>query len=64
MAWEDAARTGRRHVHRVEHAGPIDGSGMAYLVDLEMECKGANRHDFTKFVRSYLPEATHYFITD
>lgn len=65
MQWENAARTGTRHVHRVEYASAgSDSHGSAYLIDLELECKGANRHDFTKFVRTYLPEAERYFITD
>ena len=66
MQWEDAARgESSRRVHRVEYAGPgTDSSGSAYLIDLELECRGANRHDFTKFVRTYLPEVDSYFITD
>lgn len=66
MQWEDAARGyNTRRVHRVEYAGPgTDSVGAAYLIDLELECKGANRHDFTKFVRTYLPEVDRYFITD
>lgn len=65
MQWEHASRSGGRRVHRVEYAGPgTDSHGAAYLIDLELECRGANRHDFTKFVRTYLPEAERYFITD
>lgn len=65
LQWESAARLGGRHVHRVEYAGPgTDSHGAAYLIDLELACKGANRHDLTKFVRTYLPEAERYFITD
>lgn len=66
MQWEDAARGyNTRRVHRVEYAGPgVDSTGEAYLIDLELECKGANRHDFTKFVRTYLPEVDRYYITD
>lgn len=66
IAWEEAARGyNTRRVHRVEYAGPgTDSTGAAYLIDLELECKGANRHDFTKFVRTYLPEVDRYFITD
>jgi hypothetical protein len=65
LEWEEASRSGARRVHRVEHAGAgVDSSGAAWLIDLELECRGANRHDFTKFVRSYLPEADRYYITD
>lgn len=65
LQWENAARYGGRHVHRVEYAGPgTDSHGAAYLIDLELTCKGANRHDLTKFIRTYLPEAERYFITD
>lgn len=65
LQWEDAARNGGRRVHRVEYAGPtVDCDGSAYIIDLELECRGANRHDFTKFVRTYLPEVDVYYITD
>lgn len=67
MQWEDAAKfSDSRRVHRVEYAGPgtVDNRGSAYLIDLEINCKGANRHDFTKFVRTYLPEVDRYFITE
>src|SRR5690242_19123715 len=65
LEWEDAARSGNRCVHRVEYAGPgVDSGGYTYLIDLELTCRGANRHDFSKFVRSYLPEAELYYITD
>lgn len=65
LEWEEASKDGNRHVHRVEYAGPgVDSKGSAYLIDLELTCRGANRHDFTKFVRTYLPEAQRYFITD
>lgn len=63
--WEDAAKYGGRRYHRIEYAGPTaDCAGSAYIIDLELECRGANRHDFTKFVRTYLPEVTSYYITD
>lgn len=65
MQWENASKTGARHAHRVEYAGPgADNAGSAYLIDLELECRGANRHDFTKFVRTYLPEASSHYITE
>lgn len=65
LEWEEASKSGNRRVHRVEHAGAgVDSRGAAWLIDLELQCRGANRHDFTKFVRSYLPEAASYFITD
>ena len=66
LEWEAASTSGGRRAHRVEYAGPsVDDYGSAaYLIDLELECKGANRHDFTKFVRTYLPEASRHFITE
>lgn len=65
IQWEDAARTSSRWVHRVEYAGPgANTKGAAWIVDLELECRGANRNDFTKFVQRYLPEASRYFITE
>ena len=66
MMWEFASQTGARHVHRVERATPGAGAGTGevYLLDLEIRCKGANRHDLTKMVRTYLPEASYHYITD
>lgn len=65
LQWEDAARTSSRRVHRVEFAEPgWGGDGGVYIVDLELECRGANRHDFTKFVQRYLPEASRFYITE
>lgn len=71
LAWEDNARTGSRTVHRVEYLGPGAGvddneyaAGALYLIDMEITCKGANRHDFTKFVRTYLPEVDYHYITE
>lgn len=62
LEWELASKAGNRRVHRVEHAS--GNSGSSYILDLELTCRGANRHDFTKFVQTYLPEAKQYFITD
>lgn len=65
MEWEFASRSGNRRVHRVEHATAGVGSkGETYILDLEITCRGANRHDFTKFVYTYIPEAKSHFITD
>lgn len=65
MEWELASRNGGRRVHRVEHAyGGAGVNGESYILDLELTCRGANRHDFTKFVQTYLPEVRQHFITD
>jgi hypothetical protein len=68
LQWEWASKLGTRRVHRVERAEPGAGTDWdeddAYILDLETTCKGANRHDFTKFVRSYIPECSAHFITE
>jgi hypothetical protein len=67
LEWEDAAKTSDRKVHRVERATPgphLDADENMYLIDMELTCRGANRHDLTKFVYSYLPEVSFHYITD
>lgn len=67
LEWEFAARTGKRHVYRVERATPgagVESKQDMYLIDLEITCRGANRHDLTKMVHTYLPECRQHFITD
>jgi regulator of sirC expression with transglutaminase-like and TPR domain len=66
LQWESASKTARRRIHRVERAtsGPWIDAGVVYLIDMELTCKGANRHDLTKFVQSYLPEVEFHYITD
>lgn len=67
LEWEAAGKTNNRQVYRVERAeaaGSTRVASEAYIIDMQLTCKGANRHDFTKFVQSYLPEAKSYFITD
>jgi hypothetical protein len=70
LSWEAAGRTSDRQVWRVERLTQSAASTgknakqEAYLIDLQLTCKGANRNDITKFVRSYLPEAKQHFISD
>lgn len=67
LMWEAAGRSANRRVHRVERATPgpwHDGAGSLFLIDMELTCRGANRHDLTKFVQSYLPEVQYHFITE
>lgn len=67
LEWEAAAKTADRQVHRIERATPgpwLENTESVYLIDMELTCKGANRHDLTKFVQSYLPEVEYHYITD
>lgn len=65
MQWESAGRGSQRRVYRVERATPGAGNDeAAYIIDMQLTCKGANRNDFTRFVRTYLPESQSHFITE
>ncbi len=64
LQWEASGKTNNRQVYRVERASANVGKVDAYVLDMQLSCKGANRHDFTKFVKSYLPEAKSAYITD
>lgn len=67
LQWELASKSASRRVYRVERATApswCDQGELVYLIDIELTCKGANRHDFTKFVQSYLPEVEYHYITD
>ena len=71
LQWEAAGKSSNRQVYRVERAssaaalaGKRSAKQSVFLIDMELSCKGANRHDFTKFVRSYVPESKQHYITD